>query len=93
MVYQGSNFISKELKLNLGANYINLKEVPIETLGSVGDVERYHAPLRSSYDKIRQEVDKFQSNEECLLLEFYPKNSTIVPKGLCLISLFFVQFQ
>lgn len=55
---QGSAYISKEMKQNIAADDIILEEAPIENPGSVGIVERYHAPLRREYLKVREMLDK-----------------------------------
>lgn len=46
-VDQGSAYTLKDLEWNLTAPGFSLKEASIDTLGSIGMVERYHAPQRS----------------------------------------------
>ena len=83
-VDQGSSYISKEMRANAEAAGIELKEAPIENPGSIGTVERYHAPLRRAYNKIRQSLDKGNTtNAECLQMAVYSNNTTIGPEGLC----------
>lgn len=46
-------------------------------------MERYHAPLRSAFNKIRESTDKSEANDhECLKMAFYAVNSTMGPEGL-----------
>lgn len=53
-VDQGSSYIFKEMKSNCEAFGITLHGEMIENTGSIRLVERYHAPLRSAYTKLRQ---------------------------------------
>src|SRR6266536_102776 len=46
------NFVSIEFKQLENSMAIEIKEVPVEAHNSVGLVERYHAPLRRSYEII-----------------------------------------
>lgn len=51
---QGSSYmsyISREMRENLAASGLVLEEAPVETLGAIGVVERYHAPLRAAYSR------------------------------------------
>ena len=89
-VDQGSNYISNEMKANLSAAGITLEEAPIETPGSIGIVERYHAPLRKAYTKIRQDLLKKDcSDQDCLKMAVYACNATMGPEGLCPMLLVF----
>ena len=89
-VDQGSGYVSKEMKENVSAQGITLEEAPIETPGAIGVVERYHAPLRSAYTKIRQTLSKGDTNDhECLKMAVYANNSTMGPEGLCPMLLVF----
>jgi hypothetical protein len=52
---QGSQLVSprfKELSLHFG---INFRYVPIESHNSNGLIERYHGPLRRTFEKVRME--------------------------------------
>lgn len=87
---QGSNYISKEFRDNATAAGISIMEAPIENPGTIGVVERYHAPLRRAYNTIRQTFErKDASNEECLQVVVYANNVTIGPEGLCSMLLVF----
>lgn len=80
---QGSSYISREFRSNAEAHGIHIYEAPIESAGSIGVVEMYHAPLRSSYKKIRDTLGrKDTSDEECLKLAVYVVNSVMGPEGL-----------
>lgn len=72
-VEQGSAYISKELKANIEASGINLEEAPIENPGSIGIVERYHAPLRRAYTKIRQTLHRGEATD-AEFLQMIPGN-------------------
>lgn len=89
-VYQGSNYISKEFRSKAEAQGISIDEAPIETPGAIGLVERYHAPLRSSYRKIRSSMSNQEaSDNECLRMATYAINSTMGTEGLVPILLVF----
>lgn len=45
-------------------------------------VEIYHAPLKSAYVKIRQEIGAGESNPEFIKMTTFEMNSTIGPEGL-----------
>lgn len=77
------------MRENCEAEGICLVEAPIENLGSIGTVERYHGPLRAVYMKIRSEMDSKTTNDECLKMAMYAVNSTIGLEGLCPILLVF----
>lgn len=82
-VDQGSSYISSEFKTKAAAEGIVLKEAPIENPGSIGTVERYHAPLRASFTKIRESMDKSEASDaDCLRMAVYAVNSTMGPEGL-----------
>ena len=89
-VDQGSAYISKETKSNMEAAGIILEEAPIENPGSIGVVERYHAPLKKAYLKLRQTLQKGDTSDaECLQMAVYAANATIGPEGLCPMLLVF----
>lgn len=58
MVYQGSKYISTEIKVNLTANGTILDQAPIETWRAISTDERCHASLRDSYERIISDVRK-----------------------------------
>ena len=80
---QGSSYISKEMKSNAEAAGISMIEAPIENPGSIGIVERYHAPLRRAYHKIRKSLGRETSDDECLQMAVYANNTTMGSEGLC----------
>lgn len=85
-VDQGSAFVSKskETNMNMVEEGIILEEAPIDNPGFIVIVERYHAPLRSNFDKLRQSLSKGEVSETyCLKISTYATNSTICPEGLC----------
>lgn len=88
-VDQGTKYVSKEMRENLAAEGVTLHEAPVENPGTIGTVERYHAPLRSAYNKIRMELSKETSDIECLRMAVFAVNSTMGPAGLCPILLVF----
>lgn len=42
----------------MNADWIKLKEAPIETPGGIGTLERYHAPLMRANKSIRDSMEK-----------------------------------
>lgn len=53
------------------ASGVGLKEEPIENPGSIDKIERYHAPLRAAYEKIRSDNDKQSTGSECLKMDVF----------------------
>lgn len=89
-VDQGSAYISDEMKRNLEATGIQLEEAPIESPGSIGIVERYHAPLRRAYKTLRESLNKEDTSDaDCLRMAVYASNATMGPEGLCPMLLVF----
>lgn len=77
------------MKANAEAVGITLEEAPIASTGTLGVVERYHAPLRSVYSKLRLSLSKGGvSDHGCLHMAVYVNNATMGPKELC--SMLFV---
>ena len=67
-----------------------MEEAPIENPGSIGLVERYHAPLRKAYVKLRETLSRTNAtDQECLQAAVYAANATIGPEGLCPMLLVF----
>lgn len=62
-VDQGSNFVSAELAANATADGVTVLEAPIESPSTMSHVERYHAPLRVAYSKIRDSMPRSETNE------------------------------
>lgn len=81
-VDQGSNFISVELSKCAQAEGITVVKAPIESPATMTHVERYHAPLRSAFTKIRESLPRSETDEECLQLAVKAVNDTIGPEGL-----------
>lgn len=82
-VDQGSSYVSTEMMGNLEAAVVTLREAPIESPGTIGVVERYHAPLKAAYRKIRSEMEGDVSDSDCLSMAVYSVNCTVGPEGLC----------
>lgn len=55
-VDEGSSYISLEMRHNLEAEGIGLIQAPIDNPGNLGIVERYPAPLRAAFPKIRADI-------------------------------------
>lgn len=62
---------------------------PIENTGQMGTVERYNDPLRTSYERIRSDICKNTSDQECLKVAVFEVNATVGPEGLCPIIIVF----
>jgi hypothetical protein len=60
-----------------------VKEVPVEAYNSISKVEKYHAPLRRSYEILRDKLKEENLNKE-LILQMAVKavNNTAGPNGL-----------
>ena len=82
-VDQGSQFISKEFLDDCEAEGIMVLPAPVESPSTMSHVERYHAPLRSAYTKIRESLPRSESDAECLQMAIKSVNDTIGPEGLC----------
>ena len=80
-VDQGSNFVAKQFLDSAEAEGISVLEAPIESRNTISHVERYHAPLRVAYEKIRDSLPK--SETDCLQMAVKSVNDTIGPEGLC----------
>ena len=73
-----------------GSRRYNIRRSPIENPGTIGVVERYHAPLKKAYLKLRQTLQKNDTNDaECLQMAVYAANATIGPKVVCPMLLVF----
>lgn len=55
-VYQGSSYVSHEMRSNLEADGVVLHEAAIRNPGKRGTVEWYHEPLRVAFLKLREEL-------------------------------------
>lgn len=77
------------MRENVGAAGITLRESPIENPGAISTFERYHAPLRRVYKKVRMEISREFTDKECLEMESFAIKSSIGPEGLCPMLLVF----
>jgi len=80
---QGSNLVAKHFKASAEAEGITVLEAPIESPNTMSHVERYHAPLRTAFTKIRDELDRTETDNDCLQLAVKAVNDNIGPEGLC----------
>jgi hypothetical protein len=79
----GKNFTSTEFRQLARAMAVEVKEVPVEAHNSIGLVERYHAPLRRSYEIIRDELkDEHIDKEMILQMAVKAVNDSVGPNGL-----------
>lgn len=56
-------------------------------------VERYHAPLRSAFKKIRRDMGSDDRNSDCLQMAVFFVNCTVGPEGLCPMLLVFGEIR
>lgn len=89
MVDQSSNYVSKELKINMASNVISIDVTPMETPGTIFTVRRYHTPLRVSYRNIRSDVNQEIRDYLCLKMAIFAITSTIGQEFPCPILLVF----
>ena len=82
-VDQGTNFVSKEFCASAEAEGIKVLPAPIESPETLSHVERYHAPLRAAYTKIRSSLGRSESDADVLQMAVKAVNDTIGPEGLC----------
>lgn len=82
-VDQGSNLVSSEFLDCADAEGISVLPAPVESPNTMTHVERYHAPLRVAYEKIRDSLPRSESDDECLEMAVKSVNDTIGPEGLC----------
>lgn len=73
-VYQGTNFIIKDMNSNLEAAVMTLHDAPVDNPGKIRKVEIHHAPLRASYIKISVEIGWNTSDAEFLKQAIYSVN-------------------
>jgi hypothetical protein len=78
---QGSVFVSELFTSACTVNEIELRHTGTESHSSLGSGERYHAPLRQVYNKIRME-NPCVPIDVCLQAAVYAINSTASPEGL-----------
>lgn len=77
----GKQFVSKEFKLYASTMGTTVKNVPVEAHHSIGQVERYHGPLRRAYEIIIEEVQGIKP-ESALQMAFKALNDSVGPHGL-----------
>ena len=82
-VDQGSNLVSKEFMEEAEVEGIRIIEAPVESPSTMSHVERYHAPLKLAYSKIRTSLGNNESDMDCLQLAVKAVNDTVGPEGLC----------
>lgn len=82
-VNQGSSCVSKEMKENLAADGVTVHEAVVGSPGAIGTVERYHAPLRAAFLKLRSDMHRHITDTHCLQLAVLAVNATIGPKCRC----------
>ena len=82
-VDQGSNFVAKSFLDSAQADGIEVIPVAVESPSSMSHVERYHAPLRLAYTRIRDDLPRSETDAECLQLAVKCINDTVGPEGLC----------
>jgi hypothetical protein len=69
---------------------IEIKKVPVEAHNSVGQVERYYAPLRHAYEIIQDELKNEQIDKEMMLqMAVKAINDSAGPDGIVLTLLVF----
>lgn len=81
-VDQGSAYIYREMKEALEATSICMDEERIENPGTMRVVEIHQATLRAAYTKIREIVDIYMNDAECLQMDVFATNSTMGTGGL-----------
>lgn len=74
--------MSHQMRRNVNAHCTNLNEEPIETPTRICTVERYRAPFRASYTKIRTQLDSSSTETYCISMDVFAVNSTLGPEGL-----------
>lgn len=62
------------MKTNLETAGVTLHEAPVENQGTIGTVERYHAPLGDAHIKIRMELGIDTTDSECLKMAVFAVN-------------------
>ena len=79
----GTNFASAEFRQYARSMAVEVKEIPIEAHNSIGKVERYHAPLRRSYEIFKKELYEENLDKETILqMAVKAVNDTAGPDGL-----------
>lgn len=82
-VDQGTNLIAKEFIDSADEEGITVLPAPIESPSTISHVERYHAPLRAAFKKLRDSLPSSETDNDCLQMALKAVNDTIGPEGLC----------
>jgi len=78
---QGSNFMGDDFITNAQHQGITLLPAPVEAPTTMTHVERYHAPLRAAYVRLRTSLPN-ERKELLLQLAVKANNDTVGPEGL-----------
>jgi hypothetical protein len=81
-VDQGTNFVSNEFRSLAETSSIRILEAPVECPSTMSHVERYHGPLRITFEKLSQSLPT-ESKEDLLQMSVNCVNNTTGPEGLC----------
>lgn len=73
----------------MGVVGVMLREYPIENPGTIGIVERYHEHLRAAYNRVRADMGRQTTDQECLKMGTIAVHYTLGSEGLCHILLVF----
>lgn len=68
--------------------HISTKSIPVEAAHSMSMVERYHSPLCSSFNSIKEEAPYLYEND-ALQMAVKAINDSVVPDGLVMTLLVF----
>lgn len=79
---QGSNFVAKVFLECAKADGVSILPALVESPSTMRHAERYHASLRSAYQKMRDSLRRTNSDEDCLQLAIKAVNDTIGFEGL-----------
>jgi hypothetical protein len=80
-VDQGTNFVAEKFASSAMADGIQICEAPVESPETMSHCERYHGPLRVSFNRIKLEL-KDASDEDILQQAVKVVNDTVGPEGL-----------
>ena len=75
--------VSKEFVESCEGAGIELLQAPVKAPFTKSQVERYHAPLRVAYLKIRESLERSKTDADCLQMAVKSVNDTVGPEGLC----------
>lgn len=86
-VDHGSASMSSKMKANMETEVVRMIVAPIDMPRKIYGVERYHAPLRTAYTKLRAHLDCSSSDSDCLKIPVFSVNNTVRTEGLSLLLL------